>query len=79
VFPLPAGVSALIHPDDEASIGLLELCASLRHQLGLPTYSRADLERLFQVLDSPAPSRPLPPNVVPFRERHDRRRKGHRG
>jgi hypothetical protein len=67
-FFLPAGVSALIHPDDEASIGLLELCAALRQGLGLPTYSRADLDRLFQILDAPAPSRPLPPNVLPFRK-----------
>lgn len=74
MFALPAGVSALIDPDDEASISLLETCAALRRQLGLPTYSRADLERLFQVLDAPAPSRPLPPNVVPFRERQRRRR-----
>jgi len=68
LLPLPAGVSALIDPDDEVSIGLLEICASLRQQVGLPTYSRADLDRLFQVLDAPAPSRPLPANVLPFRQ-----------
>jgi RNAse (barnase) inhibitor barstar len=75
-FLLPAGVSALIDPDDEASVSFLELCAALRQRLGLPTYSRADLDRLFQVLDAPVPSRPLPPNVIPFRERHRRRRRG---
>jgi hypothetical protein len=79
LFPLPAGVSALIDPDDEVSIGLLEICASLRQQAGLPTYSRADLERLFQVLDAPAPSRPLPPNVLPFRQPQRRRNGGTRG
>jgi hypothetical protein len=76
VFALPSGVSALIDPDDEASISLLEICAALRQQLGLPTYSRGDLDRLFQVLDAPAPSRPLPPNVVAFRARRQRRRDG---
>jgi hypothetical protein len=77
-FLLPAGVSALIDPDDEASISFLERCAALRYRLGLPTYTRADLERLFQVLDAPMPTRPLPPNVLPFPEACRRRRSGDR-
>lgn len=72
-FRLPPDVSALIDPDDEASIGLLEICAALRQRLGLPTYSRGDLDRLFQILDAPAPTRALPPNVLPFRPRGRRR------
>jgi hypothetical protein len=74
-FFLPAGVSALVDPDDEASICFLERCAALRQRLGLPTYSRGDLERLFQILDAPAPPRSLPPNVLPFPERSRRRRR----
>ena len=79
-FPLPAGFSALVDPDDEPIIAILELCAEDRRRLGLPSYSRADLERLFAVLDAPAPPREWPANVVPLppnrpvRTRRDRRR-----
>jgi len=33
-YPLPAGVSALIHPDDEPIIAILEQCAEDRRRLG---------------------------------------------
>jgi hypothetical protein len=65
-FPFPPGVSGLIDPDDEPIIAILEQCAADRLRLGLPTYSRADLERLFQVLDAPPPRTKLPPNVIRF-------------
>jgi hypothetical protein len=65
-FPFPAGVSGLIDPDDEPIIAILEQCAEDRRRLGLPTYSRADLERLFQILDAPAPRVELPANVIPL-------------
>lgn len=65
-FPFPLGVSGLVDPDDEPMIDLLELCAQARRELGLPTYSRDDVERLFACLDAPAPTRPLPPNVIRF-------------
>jgi hypothetical protein len=65
-FPFPAGVSGLIDPDDEPIIAILEQCAADRTRLGLPTYSRDDLDRLFQVLDAPAPRAELPFNVIPF-------------
>jgi hypothetical protein len=64
--PLPAGISAFISPDDEPIIAILEQCAADRRRLGLPSYSRDDLERLFQVLDAPAPQSQLPANVVQF-------------
>jgi hypothetical protein len=54
-FPFPPGVSALVDPDDEPTIAILEQCAAQRRRLGLPAYSRADLDRLFQILDAPAP------------------------
>jgi hypothetical protein len=79
-FPLPAGFSALVDPDDEPTIAILELCAEDRLRLGLPSYSRADLERLFAVLDAPAPPRTWPANVIPLtskrpaRTPRDRRR-----
>jgi hypothetical protein len=65
-FPFPAGVSGLVDPDDEPIMAILEQCAADRLRLGLPTYSRADLERLFQVLDAPAPRSELPVNVIRF-------------
>jgi len=66
-FPFPAGVSGLIDPDDESTIAFLELCAAARRELGLPSYCRDDIERLFACLDAPAPPpRPLPPNVISF-------------
>jgi hypothetical protein len=67
-FPFPPGVSGLIDPDDEPIIAILEQCASDRLRLGLPTYSRADLDRLFQILDAPAPRCDLPANVIRFPE-----------
>jgi hypothetical protein len=66
VIPLPPGVSAFVDPDDEPIISILEQCAEERRRLGLPSYSRDDLERLFQVLNAPAPERPLPANVIPI-------------
>jgi hypothetical protein len=74
-FPFPNGVSGLIDPDDEPIIAILELCAEDRRRLGLPTYSRDDLERLFRVLDAPAPRSPSPANVIPLRR--DRRARTH--
>jgi hypothetical protein len=65
-FPFPAGVSGLIDPEDEPIIAILEQCAADRLRLGLPTYSRDDLDRLFQVLDAPAPRPELPVNVIRF-------------
>lgn len=67
--PLPAGVSALIDPDDEPIIAILEECAAERRRLGLPSYTREDLDRLFQILDSPAPVTGLPANVIRLRPR----------
>ncbi len=63
----PAGVSGLIDPDDEPIIAILEACADDRARRGLPSYTRDDLERLFQVLDAPVPEPDLPPNVIPLR------------
>lgn len=65
-YPLPEGISALIHPDDEPTIAILEQLAHERASLGLPTYTRDDLDRLFQILDAPAPSDTLPANVIRF-------------
>lgn len=65
-FPFPPGVSGLVDPDDESFIALLELCAAARRNLGLPSYTRADLERLVALKDIIIPSAPLPPNVVPL-------------
>ena len=65
-FPFPAGVSGLVDPDDEPIMAIHEQCAADRLRLGLPTYSRDDLERLFQVLDAPAPCAELPVNVIRF-------------
>jgi len=65
-FPFPAGVSGFVDPDDEPIIAILEQCAQERRRLGLPSYSRADLERLFQVLDAPAPREKRPANVLPL-------------
>jgi hypothetical protein len=77
-YPLPAGVSALIHPDDEPIIAILEQCAEDRRRLGLPSYTRDDLDRLFQVLDAPAPEPELPPNVLPFAAPRTHARRGSR-
>ena len=68
-YPFPAGVSAFVDPDDELIIQTLESCAAERRKRGLPSYTREDLERLFEVKDAPAPpSLPetLPPNVIPL-------------
>ena len=73
-YPLPAGVSGLVDPDDEPYIAILEACAALRRELGYPSYTRADIERLFAVKDAPAPPEPLPPNVRRLAAR--RRRSG---
>jgi hypothetical protein len=62
--PFPSGVSGLVDPDDEPYIAFLELCAAARRGLGLPTYTRADLERLFALKDVPAPQERLPRNVI---------------
>ena len=67
-YPFPQGVSGLVDPDDEPYIAILELCAETRRQLGFPSYSRADLERLFAVKDAQPPPRTLPPNVVDMRD-----------
>ena len=78
-FPFPPGVSGLVDPDDEPVIAILEQCAADRLRLGLPSYSRADLERLFQVLDAPEPRPVLPANVILFHaERRPRRMPAHR-
>jgi len=65
-FPLPSGISALIDPDDESFIALLEHCASARRDLGMPSYTRDDLERLVALKDIIIPPEPLPPNVLPL-------------
>jgi len=65
--PFPPGVSGLIDPDDEPIIAILEACADDRARRGLPSYTRDDLDRLFQVLDAPPPAPELPPNVIVFR------------
>ena len=64
------GISALVDPDDEPYLAILEICAAERRRLGMESYTRAELERLFAVLDAPAPPPVLPANVIPF----DRRR-----
>ncbi len=63
-FPFPIGVSGFVDPDDEPYIAFLELCAAARRGLGLPSYTRDDLERLFALKDIPAPPEDLPPNVI---------------
>jgi hypothetical protein len=73
-LPFPVGVSGLIDPDDEPIIAILEACAADRRRLGLPSYTRDDLERLFRVLDAPAPDPDRRSNVVPFPGRPRRRR-----
>jgi hypothetical protein len=62
--PFPVGVSGLVDPDDEPYVAFLELCAAARRGLGMPSYTRADLERLFALKDIPAPPERLPPNVI---------------
>jgi hypothetical protein len=69
-FPFPNGVSGLIDPDDESFIALLELCASARRGLGLPSYTREDLERLVALKDIIIPPEPLPANVLPLVQAH---------
>ena len=85
----PASVSADRQPtaDDlpadatERARGLQSWAHALEgRRLGLPSYTRADLERLFAVLDAPAPPREWPANVIPLpphrpvRTGRDRRR-----
>lgn len=65
--PFPIGVSGLVDPDDEPYIAFLELCAAARRGLGLPSYTRADLERLFALKDVAVPPERLPPNVIRLR------------
>ncbi|HEX3466582.1 MAG TPA: hypothetical protein VHT05_00620 [Candidatus Elarobacter sp.] len=72
-FPFPAGVSGLIDPDDESFIALFELCAAARLDLDMPSYTRDDIERLFELKDVDAPPEPLPRNVVRFTRRASRR------
>ncbi len=67
-FPFPVGVSGLIDPDDEPYIEILEQCAAARRELGYPSYSRADLELLFALKDTPAPPTRLPPNVIRLKD-----------
>lgn len=69
-FPLPAAVSALIGPEDEPYLRLLEHCARARRALGLPCLSRAELEALLD-RRGPVADDALPPNVIRF---HPRRR-----
>lgn len=73
-FPFPQGVSGLVDPDDEPYIELLEACAESRRALGLPSYTREELEQLFSVKDAPAPepsAERVAPNVIalPVRRR----------
>lgn len=77
-YPFPIGVSGFVDPDDEPYIELFELCAAARLGLGLPSYTRDDLERLFALKDVPAPPDRLPPNVIRLSER-SRRRSGRPG
>jgi hypothetical protein len=72
-YPLPLGVSGLIDPDDEPYIAILEECAAMRRRLGYPSYTRADIERLFAVKDIPAPVERLPANVLRLAARRRRR------
>ncbi len=65
----------MVHGDDDEYIALLEMCAAERRRLGLPTYTREDLELLFELVDSPVPEPKLPPNVLPFRRPADRVRR----
>jgi hypothetical protein len=76
--PFPIGVSGLVDPDDEPYITLLELCAAARLALGLPSYTRDDLERLVALKDVPAPPERLPPNVIRLPEGLRRSRRGER-
>lgn len=74
-FPFPQGVSGLVDPEDELYIDILESCAASRRRLGLPSYTREELEQLFSVKDAPAPefsAEHLAPNVIAF----PRRRRG---
>ncbi len=66
-YPFPAGVSGFVDPGDELAIETLESCAAERRKRGLPSYTREELERLFEVKDAPAPPplpELLPPNVI---------------
>ena len=65
----------MAHRDDEEYIALLEMCAEERRRLGLPSYTREDLELLFELVDVPVPEPRLPPNVLPFRPPKGRRRR----
>ena len=72
-YPFPIGVSGFVDPEDEPYIELFELCAAARLGLGLPSYTREDLERLFALKDVPAPRERLPPNVIRLSTRSRRR------
>ncbi|MBV8581080.1 MAG: hypothetical protein JOZ86_10680 [Candidatus Eremiobacteraeota bacterium] len=74
-YLFPAGVSALIDPDDEPHLAFLELCAEVRRRLGQPSYTRADLERLFALKDVAAPAPPRSDKVVPLAAYARRRRR----
>ena len=63
-YPFPQGVSGLFDPDEEPYIAILELCAAARRELGLPSYSRADLERFFALKDVQMPEEDSAPNVL---------------
>lgn len=76
-FPFPLGVSGLLDPDDETYIELLEACAESRRRLGMPSYTREELEQFFSVKDAPAPeSSPedFAPNVIALSSRRRGRR-----
>ena len=47
-LPLPRGFSALIDPDDELYLRILERCAHSRRRLGLPALERAELAALLE-------------------------------
>jgi hypothetical protein len=68
-FPFPLGVSGLIDPEDEPIVAILEQCAEDRRRLGLPSYTREDLDRLFQILDACAPLPETSSKVIRLRPR----------
>jgi hypothetical protein len=70
---LPRDVSALIDPADEPYLRLLEHCARARRDLGLPSFTRAELEALLD-RGHPTGREALPPNVIPFLRRRPHRR-----
>jgi hypothetical protein len=72
--PLPRGVSALIDPDDELYLRILELCARTRRRLGLPSLDRSELAALLDRRAQAGRAADLPRNVLPFRRHYSRRR-----